>query len=144
MASQDEIVSEISAAIERDDAEALRHVISTHGLTGDPNLGPWLALAAQCGKLAALDVLLDLGASVHWRSEDGETAFSYACACDQFDAARVLHEHGADINSVDSGGGTPLDWAVCHARPEFRDWLKAVGGTRKMTHEEWPWPPPGN
>ena len=34
-----------------------------------------------------------------------------------------------------------MDWAVCHARPAFREWLKEVGGIRNRDHDEWPWPP---
>jgi len=105
------------------------------------DLGEWLTMASHLGNIDAMKTLLEFDADVHWKNDDGETAFSFACAYDQFDAARLLHQHGADINSVDSSGGTPLDWAVCHARPEFRAWLKDVGGTRNTDHEEWPWPP---
>lgn len=142
MTLPDDIEAEISNAIEAGDSGALRATLEFFGLTGHEDLGAWLVLASRLGELDALRVLLDFGASVQWKNDDGETAFSFACACDQFDAARLLHKHGADINSVDSSGGTPLDWAVCHARPAFREWLKQVGGTRNMDHDEWPWPPP--
>ncbi|WP_442511764.1 ankyrin repeat domain-containing protein [Novipirellula sp. SH528] len=141
MTIPDDIESDISQAIELDDANALRQTIESSNLIGHEDLGAWLTLAANLGSLNAMHVLLDSDANVLWKNEDGETAFSFACVCDQFDAARLLHKHGADINSVDSSGGTPLDWAVCHARPAFREWLKSVGGNRNSDHEEWPWPP---
>jgi len=120
----------LSESIELDDAVAVRNTIESLGLRGHKDLGACLTLASQVGSLNVMRVLVEFDASVLWKNHDDETAFSFACACDQFDAARLLHKHGADINSVDSSGGTPLDWAVCHARPAFREWLKQVGGTR--------------
>lgn len=87
--------------------------------------------------------LLAAGADINACNEQGETAFSYACANDSLAVAKVLYENGADINTVDKGGGSPLDWAVCHASPEFRAWLVGVGGKRHDdSYEPWPWPPP--
>lgn len=140
MTRPDDVISAISAAVDANDADAIRRVIITFKLNGS-DLGEWLTMASHLGSLDAMEALFEYDADVHWKNDDGETAFSFACAYDQFDAARLLHQHGADINSVDSSGGTPLDWAVCHARPEFRAWLKDIGGTRNSDHEEWPWPP---
>ena len=61
------------------------------------------------------------------KNDSGETAFSYACANDAFAAARVLHAGGAELNTVDAGGGSPLDWAKQWASKEFYDWLVGVG-----------------
>ncbi|WP_068140627.1 ankyrin repeat domain-containing protein [Roseimaritima ulvae] len=140
MAFPDDLVSTLSEAVQANDADAIRDRILKFKLTGH-DLGECLIMASYLGNIGAMKVLLEYDADVHWKNEDGETAFSFACAYDQFDAARLLHQHGADINSVDSSGGTPLDWAVCHARPEFRAWLKDIGGRRNSDHEEWPWPP---
>ena len=142
MTFQEDIDSEISAAIERDDADALQGIIVGNALQGHPDLGGWLALASQLGKLESLKRLLACDANVNWSNADGETAFSYACAFDQFDAARIMHAHGAEINAVHATAGcTPLDVAVCRARPEFRTWLKNIGGIRNQAHQPWPWPP---
>ena len=143
MTLPDDVTSTLSEAVESDDADAVRHAVVTFKLHG-PELGEWLTMASHLGNLPTMETLLEFNADVHWKNENGETAFSFACAYDQFDAARLLHKHGANINSVDSSGGTPLDWAVCHARPEFREWLKSVGGTRNSDHDEWPWPPKNN
>ncbi len=140
MTLSDDIISTLSDAVESDDADAIRSVAEGCGLTGC-DLGEWLTMASYLGRLNAMNALLEFKADIRWKNEEGETAFSFACAYDQFDAAQLLHQHGADINSVDSSGGTPLDWAVCHARPEFRRWLKDIGGIRNSDHEEWPWPP---
>lgn len=136
--------SKISAAIERDDAISLRRTIDANSLTGQSVLDGWLSIASQLGHLATMQVLLESGVNVNWANHGGETAFSYACARNQFAAAKILHAHGADINSVDSSGGTPLDWAVCHGEPDFRSWLRSVGGVRNFAWDEWPWPPPTN
>ncbi len=142
MKSQDDIDSDISSAIERDDAETLRDIIRSSSMAAHESLGGWLTIASYCGKLSALKVLLELNANVNWKNDDGETPFSYACAYNQFESARILHEHGANVNSVHASGCTPLDIAVCRASPEFREWLKRVGATRSTDHDEWPWPPP--
>ena len=87
--------------------------------------------------------LLDTGGDVNTCNERGETAFSFACANNCLGAAKLLYSRGANVNSVDAGGGSPLDWAACHASPEFRDWLMTVGGRRHdHSYEPWPWPPP--
>ncbi len=85
--------------------------------------------------------LLAAGFDVDARNERGETAFSYACAYDAFAVARLLVRNGTDVNTTDSGNGRPLDWAVCQASPEFREWLIGAGGLRNQDHEPWPWPP---
>lgn len=143
MKSQDDTHSEAIAAIESDDAEVLRQVIigsSPH--VGSDELGGWLVIASYLGKPATLELLLRLDANANWQNEEGETPFSYACAYNQHESARILYEHGADINIVHPSGCTPLDIAVCQAEPAFREWLKKIGCVRNQTHDEWPWPPP--
>ncbi len=144
MKSQDDIDSDISSTIELDDAETLRDIIRANSMVAHEDLGGWLVIASYCGKLSALKLLLELDANVNWMNDDGETPFSYACAYNQFDSAKLLHEHGANINSVLAAGCTPLDIAVCHANPAFREWLKRIGATRNTAHDEWPWPPPSS
>ena len=141
MKSNEDIEIEISDAIVADDAKVLRAVIANRSLAGTKTLDGWLSLTAQLGHLNTLEILVESGAAINWANDDGETAFSYACSRNQFDAAKLLFQHGADINSVDSSGGTPLDWAVCHAAPDFRAWLRSIGGRRNLDYSEWPWPP---
>ncbi|MEP3480259.1 MAG: ankyrin repeat domain-containing protein [Fuerstiella sp.] len=141
MKSKEDIECEISDAIVADDADALSATIASHSLSGTRILDGWLSLASQLGQLNTLGALLQSGAPVGWANSDGETAFSYACSRNQLGAAKLLFEHGANINSVDSSGGTPLDCAVCHADPEFRSWLKSIGAIRNFDYDEWPWPP---
>jgi hypothetical protein len=96
-------------------------------------------VADDVGRVVAL---LEAGADVNAVNERGETAFSYACANDALAAAKALYAHGAAINTVDAGGGSPLDWAICWSSPEFRVWLIEIGGRRHDdSYEPWPWPP---
>jgi hypothetical protein len=93
---------------------------------------------------AAVAALLDGGLSVDARNERGETAFSYACANNALACAKLLFARGADINTKDAGGGSPLDWAVCWSSYEFREWLASVGGRRHDdSYEPWAWPREG-
>jgi hypothetical protein len=92
-------------------------------------------------EVARIIALLDDGVDINARSERGETAFSFACANNSLSAAKILHSRGADINTVDLGGGSPLDWAVCWSSPEFRAWLVSVGGKRHDgSYDQWQWP----
>ena len=143
MKTEDNIECKISTAIEHDDAITLRQTIDANSLAGQSLLDGWLSVASELGHLSTMCVLLDHGVNVNWTNCDGETAFSYTCARNQFAAAKLLHLHGANINSVDSSGGTPLDWAVCHGHPDFRAWLRSIGYIRNFDWDEWPWPPLG-
>ncbi|MGO9464405.1 MAG: ankyrin repeat domain-containing protein [Isosphaeraceae bacterium] len=97
--------------------------------------------AVVCESLGRIIALLDDGVDINARNERGETAFSFACANNALSAATLLHSRGADINTVDAGCGSPLDWAVCWSSPEFRAWLVSVGGKRQDTsYDPWPWP----
>jgi hypothetical protein len=89
-----------------------------------------MTTAASSNDVNDVRRLLDDGEDINATNESGETAFSYACANDALEVAKLLYAHGANINTVDNGGGSPLDWAVCWSSTEFRDWLKGVGGTR--------------
>jgi ankyrin repeat protein len=87
--------------------------------------------AVVANDVKAILKLLDARQNVNARNENGETAFSYACANNALEAAKLLHAHGADVNTVDKGSGSPLDWATCHSSPEFCAWLESVGGKRR-------------
>jgi len=90
--------------------------------------------------IEGMSMMLDAGFDVNAANERGETAFSFCCANNKIASAKFLFGRGANVNTVDAGGGTPLDWAVCWSSPQFRDWLAGIGGIRKASHEPWPWP----
>lgn len=98
--------------------------------------------AVVADDLVAVRRLLDAGADVNSRNEQGETAFSFACSANALRVAQLLFDRGAEINMVDAGGGSPLDWTVCQSGPELRAWLIGVGGQRRdLNSEPWPCPP---
>ena len=96
------------------------------------NLNSKMTDAVIADDVSAIAKLLDAGQDVNARNENGETAFSYACANNALGAAKLLHARGADVNTVDKGNGSPLDWAVCWSSPEFCKWLESVGGKRHV------------
>src|SRR5262245_50745532 len=90
--------------------------------------------AVLAENVSAMEQMIASGFDPNCANEDGETAFSYACANNKLLSAEFLFKQGVNINSIDKGGGTPLDWAVCWSSPEFREWLRSIGGTRNASH----------
>ena len=86
--------------------------------------------AVIANDVQAVAALLDSGHNIDARNASGETAFSYACANNAFDVAELLFARGVDINTIDKGNGSPLDWASQWSSAEFCEWLQSVGGKR--------------
>lgn len=86
--------------------------------------------AALSEDLERLQQMLDGGFDINHSEDDGETAFSWCCEKNVLRSAQFLHANGADINAPLGGVTSPLDVAVCRASPEFRSWLRSVGGKR--------------
>ncbi len=86
-----------------------------------------LFLAAGEGKLEAVRYLLDEGAEVNARDDQGETALIEAAFSGQVDVIKELLLRGADINLI-SKQGTALDVAVSRNNAAAADLLKHRGG----------------
>jgi hypothetical protein len=136
----EDVVPAISNAILADDVNKLAGLLNQRLPLEPDELGPWLILAVSEGRLKSTVALLQLGANVNFKNEDDETPLSFACANNELEIAKLLYESGANVNAVDAGGATPLDWAVSWSAPEFREWLRSVGGVRNTTSAERPWP----
>lgn len=75
-----------------------------------------LIIAAQEGRVALMDVLLQTGADPNARGVLGATAMHFAAEFNQVESIRRLLATGkVDIN-VSNGSDTPLHWAVMHRR----------------------------
>ena len=75
--------------------------------------GHWTALHWACGsnEPECARVLLDAGAELDERNDNGETALHLACSLGRIGCVQVLLEAGADKGSTDYWNRTPLDCA---------------------------------
>jgi ankyrin repeat protein len=74
-------------------------------------LTPLLSLAGS-GLTGSVAALLDAGAKVDEADDDGITVLSWAAISNRLNIARLLIQHGADVNHVDKKGMTPLLYAA--------------------------------
>lgn len=92
-----------------------------------PTDGTPLMHAAANGDLVSLSLLLKYGANANARNERNEDALGYALAYDQWDAARYLLEHGADVNAMENPEHTHLDWMLLGQKEEAIHILRSFG-----------------
>lgn len=62
----------------------------------------------------SINYMLELGADVNIRDEDGNTALHYAAKELDSQKIKILVEHLADINITNKKGETPFDWALAY------------------------------
>ena len=72
-------------------------------------------------------LLINAGADVNARNEENETPLGFACAWEQWQAAKLLIDCGADVNAIEDGRTTFLDWATTASHTEGVALLKAHG-----------------
>ncbi|HDZ44756.1 hypothetical protein LCGC14_0525300 [marine sediment metagenome] len=109
--------------------QALTRMLIAHGVCVDQRDGlemTPLMTAASDNDVEMIRLLLAQGADANACNWSSETAFSYACCYNCFEPAKLLHEHGVEINRPDTHGATPLDWAKYHASKRFYDWLISI------------------
>ena len=73
-----------------------------------PDTSRSLRLAAQCGHLNVLILLLARGANIHATRDDGVTALMIAVAFRHDHVVQLLLDRGADPNMVRDDGLSPL------------------------------------
>ena len=76
------------------------------------NSQPRLHIAVQCLSALKIKYLVDKGADINKRNEDGMTALHWAALHDASGMVNLLKTHGADMNTKDSKGMTALHWAA--------------------------------
>jgi hypothetical protein len=100
---------------------------------GSKNLKPEpgkLVAAAHDNKFDLVRQFLAEGGDVDERDEWGGTALGYALAAHDEDAMRLLLEHGANVNTPDNQGHTPMYYSVLWYCPvSFVELCLAHGGS---------------
>ena len=71
-----------------------------------------LHCAVQLNLSALAQSLLDQGAAIDAKDDDGRTPLHYAAEANAREAAEVLLKNGADVNAKAENGGTPLHYAA--------------------------------
>ncbi len=90
--------------------------------------GTPLMSAAADGDLATMRCLLDYGADPNARNGRNELPLGFACSYEQWDAARLLVERGADVNGIENEGRTHLDWVMIGNKEPGIQLLRSLGG----------------
>ncbi len=75
-------------------------------LSPETNISP-LSWATMMGHAKAAELLLQLGANVNVRQEDGGTPLHIAASLGRAEIAELLIKEGADVNAKNRGGGVP-------------------------------------
>ncbi|RKU39428.1 hypothetical protein C6496_01490 [Candidatus Poribacteria bacterium] len=70
---------------------------------------PPLAWAAMMGQTAAAELLLEHGADIKGRNQDGNTALHLAAFLGRAETAELLINNGADVKAKNGDGATPID-----------------------------------
>ena len=84
--------------------------------------------AAVLADAVLLGALVEGGASVESPNADGQTALMIVARTSRVDAARVLLQHGANVNAVEKWRGqTALMWAAAQSQPAMVRALIAAG-----------------
>jgi len=76
-------------------------------------LGIKLRAAASGGNLERVKELLDAGAPVDAKNNNGLTALIYAAAADEAEVCQLLIEHNAQIDAENNDGSIALAWSGC-------------------------------
>lgn len=107
--------SDIFEAVAAGDLDALRQTLSANPQSissrGIQGISPLHLAAVRCNE-AAGRILLDAGADVHAKKDDGWTPLHNACQNGDVAMVRLLLEHGADPSHRSKGGQTPLHSAA--------------------------------
>lgn len=109
------MTSELSQAIENDDVQKVREVLSADiDVNAENNAGEFpLETACQRGNKEIVELLIENGADVN-HSEESEfyTALMTASHHGHANIVRLLLKHGADVNAEDDYNATSLTRAA--------------------------------
>lgn len=75
-----------------------------------------------------LKILLEHGADANWSNPEGETPLMNAARGGHLAAAKLLLQHGAQVNAIEGWGGqSALMWAAAQSQPEMMNLLISHG-----------------
>lgn len=105
---------------------AIANLLFSHGAVVEDRM---LLHVASSGSVPAVQWLLDHGAHVNARTENGGTALHDAAWMGNYEMVALLLARGADVNleRSDSCVGTPLHEAACHGHTRVAELLLANG-----------------
>lgn len=124
---------ELFKAVKVGDANKVKDLLQQdRSLTSarDPDKSTPLHWAAWKGHDQIVQILLDAGADVHAKNENGhwgDTPLHAAAHGNQAAAARALIAAGADVHAKDSFGQTPLAHTAIHKATAAAKALKEAG-----------------
>jgi hypothetical protein len=95
-----------------------------------------LMFAAKDGHAGIVNDLLNAGAKLEARDNDGDTALMYAAIDNRVDVASVLLNAGADVNAKNNKGDTPLLAASLRGRTETVKLLLAAGADASVKNQK--------
>ena len=125
--------SELWAAVQQGDETRVNQVI-THGCDVNETFQGWTPLmkASEEGHVTIMQVLIDANADIEARNKKGRTALSFAAAPSmkrptQEAAMKLLLNSGADANSKDDLGNTPVQRAKMEKRKNALEVFQQFG-----------------
>lgn len=86
--------------------------------------------AAQDEQPTLLVMLIGRNVDINARSELGYFPLHAAVINKRYGNAKILLEYGAQVNTTDLAGYTPLDWALHDGQVDLAELLKSYGGRR--------------
>ncbi|MBT3266019.1 ankyrin repeat domain-containing protein [Candidatus Poribacteria bacterium] len=135
--SDDSVYDEqfVSSVFDQRDAELFRLLMSKHA--DATRLLPFVG-SRYPGSSECIEIMFELGADANASNWMGKTWLHFAADRNDIDAARVLLEHGADINAVEAEhGSTPLAEAAKKGHVEMVSFLMERGADPNVQPELW-------
>ena len=80
--------------------------------------------------------VLSIGADVNSASDNGWTVLIWACHYGHTDIARLLIEHGADINIKNKNGKTALDILKEQYPDKYKKWIETSARKKQLEKED--------
>lgn len=96
--------------------------------------------AAAEGDLPTMRLLLAHGADPNARNEHNELPLGFACSWEQWNAAKLLLENGAEVNGIEDNWGTHLECVIRSQKIEGIVLLRSYGGlpSAELDHQNDP------